>query len=220
MRQAARLLAALALLSFVASCGGILPPPPPPPQLYRLTPLPAGAAAGAPLALQLAVDTPTAPAAFDTTRIALARSPTTLDYFANAAWTDRPGPALQMLMVESLENSGRIRVVTEQSPQLRADAVLMTDLSDFEAVYSGDGPPKFTSAWIAASSNCPNAASLRCKASPPRCRPRRTKPRRLSPASTIRFTRSCGRWYRGRRKASRRRRGRAARPCQRRFRTA
>ncbi len=142
MRQAARLLAALALLSFVASCGGILPPPPPPPQLYRLTPLPAGAAAGAPLALQLAVDTPTAPAAFDTTRIALARSPTTLDYFANAAWTDRPGPALQMLMVESLENSGRIRVVTEQSPQLRADAVLMTDLSDFEAVYSGDGPPE------------------------------------------------------------------------------
>ena len=141
MRQAARFLAALVLVGFAASCGSILPPPPPPPQLYRLTPLPPGTAAGAPLPLQLAVDMPTAPAAFDTTRIALARSPTTLDYFANAAWTDRPGPALQMLIVESLENSGRIRVVTEESPQVRADAVLMTDLSDFEAVYGGDGPP-------------------------------------------------------------------------------
>jgi cholesterol transport system auxiliary component len=143
MSLTARLVAALALLALAASCGSILPAPPPPPALYRLTPLAAGTAAtGAMVPLQLVVDLPTAPAALDTTRIALARSPTTLDYFANAAWTDRPASALQTLIVESLENAGKIRVVARQSAELRADAVLMTDLRDFEAVYGGNGPPE------------------------------------------------------------------------------
>jgi cholesterol transport system auxiliary component len=131
-----------ALLLACASCGGILPPPSPPPMLYRLTPLLGTGPAAPPLAIQLVTEAPVAPAALDTARIALARSANSLDYFAGAAWTDRAPAMLQGLIVESLENYGRIRVVTRPAVDLRADAVLLSDLRDFEAEYRGEGPPE------------------------------------------------------------------------------
>jgi cholesterol transport system auxiliary component len=125
-RLALFLVAGLALLQ--ASCGGLLPPPPPPPALYRIP-------------LQLLVETPTAPAAIDTTRIALSRSPTRIDYFADAAWTDEAPRLLQGLIAESLERSGRIAAVARDTLELRADALLLSDLRHFEAEYRGSGPP-------------------------------------------------------------------------------
>lgn len=141
MTMPGRIAAVVPLIVLLTACGSILPPPPPSPQLYRLTALPAAGAAARPESIQLAVETPTAPAAFDTTRIALTRSPTTIDYFAGAAWTDRAGPALQNLIIESLGNAGRIRVVARPTPDLRADALLTTELRNFEADYRGAGPP-------------------------------------------------------------------------------
>ena len=136
------LLALAVMLLGLAGCGGILPAPPPPPMLYRLTPLAAAAPAQPSVAVQLVVAVPAAPSGLDTERIALSRSPTSIDYFANAAWTDRVPLMVQTGLVESLENGGQIRVVARQSPDIRADAVLAVDLRHFEAVYRGAGPPE------------------------------------------------------------------------------
>jgi len=139
--MSARALLAILLFACV-SCGSILPRPAPPPALYRLTPLAGPANAGPVLPIQLVASTPVAPAALDTERIALTNSPYRFDYFADAAWTDRAPAMLQGLIIESLENYGRFRVVTQPTSELRADAVLLAELRDFEAEYRGAGPPE------------------------------------------------------------------------------
>jgi len=141
MSPRAFLALAVALVG-LAACGGILPKPPPPPELYRVTPLASAAPAQPTLSLQLVVAVPGAPSGLDTERIALSRTPTSLDYFADAAWADRVPLMLQAVLVESLEASGQFRVVARQSPDLRADVVLAIDLRHFEATYRGAGPPE------------------------------------------------------------------------------
>jgi len=93
---------------------------------------------------QLVVQVPDAPQSLDTARVALARSPTTIDYFANAAWTDRAPVMVQDLLVESFENTRKIISVGRDTTGLRADYVLLTDLRDFEARYyeGTDKPPQ------------------------------------------------------------------------------
>ncbi len=137
MRLLALVLATVAL----AACGGILPKPAAPPLLYRLTPLPPVEGAS-PLDVQLAVDQPAAPAALDSERIALTLAPLRLDYFANAAWSDRAPAMIQSLVIESLMDAGRIRVVTRPSGEVRPDATLMIDLERFDAEYRGAEPPE------------------------------------------------------------------------------
>jgi cholesterol transport system auxiliary component len=136
------LLLCIAALPCLAGCGDILPKPQPPPRLYRLTPLASSSPGQPEFSVQLLVAVPGAPNGLDTERIALSRSPTTLDYFADAAWTDRAPLMMQTLMVESLENAGHIRVVARQSPDLRGDVLLTADLRHFEAIYNGDGAPE------------------------------------------------------------------------------
>jgi cholesterol transport system auxiliary component len=93
---------------------------------------------------QLIVDEPIAPQSLDTIRIALSRSPTQLDYFADSAWTDRAPLMIQGLIIESFENTGKIVAVGRFASDLRADYVLQTELRDFEARYYGgiEGPPE------------------------------------------------------------------------------
>jgi len=91
--------------------------------------------------VQLVVPLPSAPAALDTDRIALSLAPLRLDYFADAAWSDRAPGMIQSLIVESLANQGRIRVVTRPSGELRSDATLAIDLERFDAGYEGGDPP-------------------------------------------------------------------------------
>ena len=79
--------------------------------------------------------TPTAAAGYSTARIALQRSPLTLDYFADAAWTDVAPAMIQTLVVESFENTGRIVGVSRESVTLRPDFVLRSDLREFQAEY-------------------------------------------------------------------------------------
>jgi cholesterol transport system auxiliary component len=134
---------ALCGLFALAACSSILPQPAPPPLLYRLTPASQFAASGPTVPVQLVVDAPTAESALDTARIALTRSPTTLDYFADAAWTDRLSAMVQTLLIASLDNAHRIAAVGPQGGQLRAEAALVTTLRHFEAVYRGDGAPQW-----------------------------------------------------------------------------
>ncbi|HEY0526159.1 MAG TPA: ABC-type transport auxiliary lipoprotein family protein [Stellaceae bacterium] len=132
--------AAAALPAVLPGCSGLLPGFGEPPQLYVLTPKTTFRPDLPNVTAQLLVDAPTAPAELDNARIALNRSPVTIDYFANSAWPDRAPLMVQLLLVESFQATGRITAVGRESVGLRADYVLQPELRRFQAVYEPDGP--------------------------------------------------------------------------------
>ena len=120
---------------FIAGCGGIqLLPTPMQPQLYVLRPsiVPPE---GMPVRWRLAVGTPDASASLDTERIALSRTATTMDYFANAAWTDRVPAMIQRLLLQTFDASNRIVAVSRDTAGIENDYLLETEIRDFEARY-------------------------------------------------------------------------------------
>jgi cholesterol transport system auxiliary component len=141
-RRALLRFAALALAPAATACSSLIPGSGAPPQLYvlmRKTTFPPDLPA---VSRQLLVQTPTAPAEIDTARIALTRSATTIDYFANAAWSDRVPAMVQSLLIESFEQTGKITSVARDTAVLRADYILMPELRRFEARYqNGEAPP-------------------------------------------------------------------------------
>jgi cholesterol transport system auxiliary component len=142
MRFARRALV-LALGLGLAGCGGLLPPPPPPPDLYTLSPASPSPAESRPhRAVQILVGDIAAPAALDTTRIALNHDPTRVEYFAKADWTDRAPLLVRNLLRDTLERSGAFKAVALRSLALRADYVVLGDLRHFEADYSAGSPPQ------------------------------------------------------------------------------
>jgi cholesterol transport system auxiliary component len=141
-RTLLRYAAALGLAPCATACSTLIPGPAAPPQLYvlvRKTTFPPDLPK---VSRQLLVDTPITPAEIDTSRIALTRSATTIDYFAGAAWSDRAPAMVQSLLIESFEQTGKILSVARDSAILRADYILMPELRRFEARYdSGEAPP-------------------------------------------------------------------------------
>lgn len=113
-----------------------------PPNLYTLTPKSTFSPDVPRVDWQLIVETPVAAAGLNTSRIALQRSPVTLEYYANANWTDVAPLMVQTLLIESFENSGKIVAVSRESTTLRADYMLKTELREFQAEYDGPGPPR------------------------------------------------------------------------------
>jgi cholesterol transport system auxiliary component len=115
--------------------------------LYRLTPKSTYPPNLPHRSVQLLVDEPFAPAGLDKSRIALSRSPVSIDYFAASEWTDRAPLLVQTAILQSFENSRAITAIDRESVGLRADFILKTELRHFEAVYdSPDGPPEI---WVA-----------------------------------------------------------------------
>lgn len=112
-----------------------------PPTLYTLTPKSTFDASLPQVSWQLVVEAPTAAAYLNTSRIALAMTPTSADYYAKSAWTDRAPLMVQTLMVESLENSRRIVGVGRDSMAVRPAFVLQSELREFQAEYFRDKPP-------------------------------------------------------------------------------
>jgi cholesterol transport system auxiliary component len=90
---------------------------------------------------QLLIERPDASAELDTSRIALSNASTTLDYFADAAWTDRTPAMVQQLLIEAFERSGRIAAVSRDIAALRADYLLFSELRRFAAIYAGANAP-------------------------------------------------------------------------------
>ncbi|MDR3526273.1 MAG: ABC-type transport auxiliary lipoprotein family protein [Rhizomicrobium sp.] len=124
----------------VAGCADIVGPPPAP-KLYVLEPKFA-AVPGAAVAWALSVQAPDSTAGLDSERIVIARPPAGLDFYANAAWSDRVPMLVQSALVEAFERSGRIASVAQDSAGTRTDLILNTNLRDFEARYdAGEGAP-------------------------------------------------------------------------------
>ena len=90
---------------------------------------------------QLAVEAPAAAANLNTGRIAIALTPTSSDYYAKAAWTDRAPLMVQTRIVDSFENTRKIVAVARESIGIRANYVLQPDLRNFEALYYYGKPP-------------------------------------------------------------------------------
>ena len=90
---------------------------------------------------QLAVEIPAAAANLNTGRIAISPSPTSSDYYAKTAWTDRAPAMVQTRIVDSFENSHKIVAVSRESIGMSADYTLQPDLRNFEAMYFYGGAP-------------------------------------------------------------------------------
>lgn len=132
----------LVLLPLLAACGGLLPKPPER-QLYRLSLVPAFRTSLPRVPAQLLVATPTALSAFDTARIALSRSAITLEYFADAEWTDRAPFVVQAALIEAFEKSRVFSGISSEGSGLQADFVLAVEIRDFAAIFdSPNGPPR------------------------------------------------------------------------------
>lgn len=141
-RMIAFLVLAPPLALGLAGCGGLLSDAPTR-ELYRVNPQYRFAPGLPRVGAQLLVAVPTAPAALDTVRIALSRSPESLNYFAGAEWTDRVPFLVQGSLVDGFEKSAALPAVGPESGGLRADFVLETAIGNFEAVYdSPNGPPR------------------------------------------------------------------------------
>jgi cholesterol transport system auxiliary component len=124
----------------LAACGGIIGPTNPPAQIYLLQPN-FGPVYGPAVSWQLAVEQPTTIDSLNRQRIALYRGDT-MDYYADAEWTDQAPALLQTLTVQAFEKSGRIGGVARDSDGLHADYLLQLELRDFEARYdTPDGAP-------------------------------------------------------------------------------
>ncbi len=129
-----------ALLPLLAGCGGLLSGPPQR-QLYRLTPSFSFSAGLPHSAAQLLVAAPTAPAGLDSRRIALSRTPVSLDYYADGEWTDRAPFLIQDALVDGFEKSGTLPAVAADRGGLRADYILDTEVDDFAANYDSPNSP-------------------------------------------------------------------------------
>jgi cholesterol transport system auxiliary component len=112
-----------------------------PPRLYELTPkstfddLPTVPA-------RLSVEVTTATAGLNSARIALRQTPTTLDYYAGANWVDVVPVMVQNLLLESLDNTGKIDVLGREVVGVRADLALLTHVREFQAEYDTAGAPQ------------------------------------------------------------------------------
>jgi cholesterol transport system auxiliary component len=125
----------LSLALGLTACTGMLPGQGPPADIYTLTPKSTFDPSLPSVSWQLVVEEPHATGAIDTMRIALARSPTRIDYFAASRWSERAPEMVQTLLVESFENSRRIVSVGREAIGLRSDYNLRTDLREFQAEY-------------------------------------------------------------------------------------
>ncbi|HRY25492.1 MAG TPA: ABC-type transport auxiliary lipoprotein family protein [Geminicoccaceae bacterium] len=89
----------------------------------------------------LAVDRPTVDRSIDTNRIARV-SGVEVEFYADAAWVDRPPAMIQPLIIQSFRSSGAIAVVTDRRSEVRPDFMLQTDIIAFQALQVESGPPE------------------------------------------------------------------------------
>jgi cholesterol transport system auxiliary component len=120
----------------LTACSNIIGPPSSS-QIYSLqTSMKGRPQTSSKVSWSLAIVKPDAPESLDTNRIALTRSDTEFDYYANAVWTDHLPDMIQTRLLSAFEASGRIGIVTREENGFHADYKLLTEIRDFEARYT------------------------------------------------------------------------------------
>jgi cholesterol transport system auxiliary component len=134
-----RRIAIVAALALAAGCFGGLKNEAPAPLIYRLDA--PQLAAGEPLAADLAVVVDRAAPGLDSDRVAGRWPGMRLDYIAGARWAERLPVLLQSALVESFQDSGRLRSVQADMGRFRATHSLVLEVRRFEADYAAGGLP-------------------------------------------------------------------------------
>jgi cholesterol transport system auxiliary component len=127
-------------LSALICAGCQLPGSGPPPREFRVTQKSTFPEDLPQVDWVLVVERPSAGAAVDTPRIART-SGVEIQYYAGAAWVDRPQVMIEPLIIQSFRNSGAIGVVADRRADVRPDFVLQTSITAFEAMEAASGPP-------------------------------------------------------------------------------
>lgn len=135
------------------ACVSLLPEKAPPATRYMIPPVTFATDSDGPVSWSLAVADPTASRAFDTTKIALSRSPGQIEYYAKAEWADRSTEMVRLALVRSFENTGRILGIGDIATMPGADYVLRTDLRSFQVRYDGASNPVVETAVFAKLTN-------------------------------------------------------------------
>ena len=115
-----------------------------PPELYALTPKTTfDADLPDPGRAILRIETPTAAAGLNTTRIPLKPTPTRLQYYAGATWVEVLPLMVQNLVIESFESTGRVEALGPGATGGLADWALRIYIREFQAEYDErtDEPP-------------------------------------------------------------------------------
>jgi cholesterol transport system auxiliary component len=92
------------------------------------------------VAWQLAIDTPLASDALDTSRMLVMPTPGSIETYKSGRWADTMPLMLRSLLIQAFQTSGRIVGVGAVASGLHGDYVLTIDLYDFETQYR-DGAP-------------------------------------------------------------------------------
>ena len=114
-----------------AGCASILPKTPD--AIYDLT-APDNIRTQAGTKTQILVPEPSALKSLDTERIAARPSENEYAYLTSAAWSDRLPRLLQTRLMETLQNTGRVRAVSVPGQGLLIDYQVVMDIRAFEVV--------------------------------------------------------------------------------------
>lgn len=125
--------------ALAAGCFGGLKNETQAPNIYRLDAPELGAGATLPADLSIVVER-TSPG-LDGDRIAGRWPGSRLDYLAGARWAGELTQILQSALIESFQDSGRLRSVQGDVGRFRATHALVVDVRRFEADYAGGGLP-------------------------------------------------------------------------------
>jgi cholesterol transport system auxiliary component len=84
----------------------------------------------------LSVALPTSIRVIDSERVVIQPNPGEVNYLSGARWSDRVPRLVQSRIIQSFENSGRIRAVTREGDSLRTDYKLDTEVREFGVLVS------------------------------------------------------------------------------------
>ncbi len=139
-RQTLGIFASLPAAALLTGCVD-LPAQDAPPRQFRLTPKSTFDEGLPTVEWSLIVEEPESQSGLDTSRIALLRAGTEIEYYAKSDWSARAPEMVQGLVIESFTNSGLIGVVVNERTGLRSDFVLKSELREFQADFTGGGAP-------------------------------------------------------------------------------
>ncbi|MTH97802.1 ABC-type transport auxiliary lipoprotein family protein [Roseibium sp. RKSG952] len=128
-----RMLTGLAATGLLAGCASSNTPS----ALYGLTSADLGGTSGRTSGAQILVPRPRALKALDTDNIAVVNTGPVYSYFPKAAWTDALPNVVQTKVVETLENTGRLRGVGFPGDGLLIDYQLQIEVRAFELHLDG-----------------------------------------------------------------------------------
>lgn len=128
-----------ALAFCLGACVSVLPEADPAAARYGIEAVGSDALSGdgAPAGWSLAIEDPVATRAIDVSKIALVKSGSEYAYYAGGEWSDRAPRLVQLALVRSFQNSGRIVAVGGRTSQPIADFGLQLDVRSFEADATG-----------------------------------------------------------------------------------